>query len=38
MLEAELRLNQHQALAVAQRREIDLLGDVVVRQSEVIDI
>ena len=38
MSEAELRLNQHQALAVAQRQEIDLLGDVVVRQSEVIDI
>ena len=36
--EAELHLDQHQALAVAQCREIDLLGGVVLRQSEVIDI
>ena len=36
--EAEYRLNQLQALAVAQRQEVDLLGRVVVRQSEVIDI
>ena len=36
--EAELRLNQLQALTVAQHREIDLMGGVVVRQSEVIDI
>ena len=36
--EAELCLNQLQALAVAQRQEIDLMGGVVVRQSEVIDI
>ena len=36
--EAELHLNQLQVLAVAQRREIDLMGGVVVRQSEVIDI
>ena len=38
LLEAEYRLNQLQALMVAQRREVDLMGGVVVRQSEVIDI
>ena len=36
--EAELRLNQLQALAVAQCREIDMISGVLVRQSEVIDI
>ena len=36
--EAELRLDQHRAVDVAMRRELDLLGDVVVRQSEVINI
>ena len=36
--EVEYRLNQLQALAVAQRREINMMGGVVVRQSEVIDI
>ena len=34
----ELHLNQLQALAVLSRREIDLLGGVVVRQSKMIDI
>ena len=38
MSEAEYHLNQLQALAVAQRREINIMGGVVVRQSEVIDI
>ena len=36
--EAELHLDQHQALDVATHRELDLLGGVVVRQSEVINI
>ena len=36
--EVELRLNQLQALTVAQHWEIDLMGGVVVRQSEVINI
>ena len=36
--EAELRLDQHQALDTAMRRELDLLVGVVVRQSEVINI
>ena len=36
--EVEYHLNQLQALAVAQRQEIDMMGGVVVRQSEVINI
>ena len=36
--EAELCLNQHQALAAAQRHELDLVGGVVLRQSAVIDV
>ena len=36
--EAELRLNQYQALAAAQRHELDLVGGVVLRQSAVIDV
>ena len=36
--EAEYHLNQLQTLAVAQHREIDLLGGVVLCQSEVINI
>ena len=36
--EAEFRLDQHQALDTAMRRELDLLGGVVVRQSKVINI
>ena len=36
--EVELHLNQLQVLAVAQHREINFLGRVVVRQLEVINI
>ena len=36
--EAEFRLDQHQALDTAMRRELDLLGGVVVQQSKVINI
>ena len=35
--EAELRLNQLQALVVSQRREVNMLGDMLVRQTEVIE-
>ena len=38
MSEAELHLNQFQALAVAQCHELDLVGGVVLRQSAVINI
>ena len=38
LLEAELRLTQFQALAAAQRHELDLVGGVVLRQSAVIDV
>ena len=36
--EAELCLTQMQAVTVGMRREIDLLGGVLVRQSELLDI
>ena len=36
--EAELQLDQHQAIDGAMCRELDLLGGVVVWQSEVINI
>ena len=38
MREAELHLDQHQALDTAMRRELDLLAGVVVQQLEVINI
>ena len=38
LAEAELRLNQLQAMELASHQELDLLGGVVVRQSEVINI
>ena len=37
-MEAKLCLTQMQALTVGMRREIDLLGGVLVRQSELLDI
>ena len=35
--EAELRINQLQVLVVSQCREVDMIGDVLVRQTEVIE-
>ena len=37
LLEAEYRLAQHQAMLRSQREEMDLMGDVIMRQTAVIE-